>query len=66
MKTHKQKNCSVASYNRQVAKYGKANCNIMYKCHLVKITELNVSLGSKEEVAHSVKSTESLFEKYIK
>ena len=36
MKTRKQKNCSVASYNRQVAKYGKANCNIMYKCHLVK------------------------------
>jgi arginase len=36
MKTRKQKNCSVASYNRQIAKYGKANCNIMYKCHLVK------------------------------
>lgn len=36
MKTRKQKNCSVASYNRQVSKYGKANCNIMYKCHLVK------------------------------
>ena len=36
MKTRKQKNCSVASYNRQVAKYGKANCNIMYKCHSVK------------------------------
>jgi arginase len=36
MKTRKQKNCSVASYNRQIAKYGKANCNIMYKCNLVK------------------------------
>ena len=36
MKTKKQKNCSVASYNSQIAKYGKANCNILYKCHLVK------------------------------
>lgn len=36
MKTKKQKNCSVASYNNQIAKYGKANCNILYKCHLVK------------------------------
>lgn len=36
MKIKKQKNCSVASYNRQIAKYGKANCNIMYKCHTVK------------------------------
>ena len=31
-----QKNCSVKSYNRQMAKTGKANCNIMYKCHTVK------------------------------
>lgn len=30
MKTHKQKNRSVASYNRQVTKCGKANCNILY------------------------------------
>ena len=36
MKTKNQKNCSVASYNNQIAKYGKANCNILYKCHLVK------------------------------
>ena len=36
MKTRKQRNCSVDSYNRQIAKYGKANCNIMYKCNLVK------------------------------
>jgi len=31
-----QKNCSVKSYNMQMAKYGKANCNIMYKCHKTK------------------------------
>ena len=36
MRIKKQKNCSVASYNRQITKYGKANCNIMYKCHTVK------------------------------
>jgi arginase len=32
----RQRNCSVKSYNRQMAKTGKANCNIMYKCHTVK------------------------------
>jgi arginase family enzyme len=47
---------------------GKAILDYLYTKRVVSvdITELNVSLGSKEEVAHSVKSTESLFEKYLK